>query len=87
MKKYRTTFIVEELWVKIFSEDCPYSREKVFTEKPSESPEDDTKMLEDAILVWEAEYKQYGLVPKPIKTYYYKPTERFTREGRYKSGL
>ena len=83
MKKYRTTFIIEELWVKILSEDCPYSREIVFAEKPSESPEDDTKMLEDAISVWEAEYKHNGLVTKPIKTYYYKLTERFTREGRY----
>lgn len=83
MRKYRTFITIEELWCKIVSEDCPYSREIVYADKPSESEEDDERVFQDAISKWDAEYKSGGLVSKPIKLYYYKAVERFVREGRY----
>ena len=83
MRKYRTFFTVEELWCKIASEDCPYSREIIYSENPSESEEDDDNKLRDAVRIWETEYKNSGLVMKPKKLYYYKNIERFVREGRY----
>ena len=83
MRIYRTFITIEELWCRIVSEDCPYSREIVYADTPSESEEDDERVFQDAITKWNMEYKNGGLVAKPTKLYYYKTVERFVRDGRY----
>lgn len=82
-RKYRTHFVVEELWIQILSEGCPTSTERVYFNSPADSGKDYEEELQKAIAAWEATYKSYGLVPKPVKRYYYKFVESFTKEGRF----
>ena len=81
-KRYRTKCVVEELWVKVYSKDTPYSAERVYEDEPSKSPVDDENSLKKAIGEWESKHKETGLVPKPIMELYYKPIEYFTKEER-----
>lgn len=83
MRTYRSSVTIEELWCKVVSEACPYSREIVYADRPSESEEDDERVFQDAITEWNMKYKNRGLIARPTKLYYYKTVERFVRDGKY----